>query len=337
MKPEVVATPEIVQAYFRLFVNRRAYTVQSMKPHPQSGRHYYFRPTERSAKNPLMLGQGVIRQHLEGEVTIGLYAINPSSQRCKWVVIDADYKNSMEDLVKLQYHLGQERVHAALEASRRGGHLWIFLGSPLLAKECRIYIYNLALRLGVPVKGYRINGVGLRDGIEIFPKHDEIGAGEFGNAIRGPLGIHRASGRRYWFFGADYSLEKQMAYLTGLVKVNEAQLRASIAGMELPPGARRDEDPFLASSMPRYTEPRNSIVRREFCILEFSSQLGRLRKVGKNYSARCPSCAQGGHDRSGDNLGIRISDPRFYQCYAGCTKQEIRAALGQPIRVRQAR
>ncbi len=335
MKPEVVATPEIVQAYFRLFVNRRAYTVQSMKPDPRSGRHYYFRPTDRWTKKPLVLGQDVIRRHLEGAITIGLYAINPSSQRCKWVVIDADYKNSMEDLVKLQYHLGQEQVHAALEASRRGGHLWIFLGSPLLAKECRIYIYNLALRLGVPVKGYRTDGVGLRDGIEIFPKHDEICTGEFGNAIRGPLGIHRSSGRRYWFYSADYTLEKQMAYLTGLAKVTEAQLRAAIAGMELPPGARREEDPFPASSMPRYTGSKNSLARREFCILDYSSQLGRLRKVGRNYVGRCPSCAQGGRDRSGDNLGIRISDPRFYRCYAGCIKQEIRAALGQPIRVRQ--
>ncbi len=35
------ATPEMVQDYFRLFVNRRAYTLQSMRPHPQSGRHYY--------------------------------------------------------------------------------------------------------------------------------------------------------------------------------------------------------------------------------------------------------------------------------------------------------
>ncbi len=41
------ATPEIVREYWRLFVNRRAYTVQSMRPHPESGRHYYFRPSDR--------------------------------------------------------------------------------------------------------------------------------------------------------------------------------------------------------------------------------------------------------------------------------------------------
>ena len=111
-----------------------------------------------------MLTDSVVRQHLEGEVTIGLYAINPSTQRCKWVAIDADYRNSMEDLLKLQYHLSQDGVEAALEMSKRGGHLWIFLASPLLARECRIYIHDLALRLGVPVKG-----AGLQMASRCFP------------------------------------------------------------------------------------------------------------------------------------------------------------------------
>ena len=38
------ASPELVKNYFRLFVNRRAYTVQSMKGHPETGRYYYYRP-----------------------------------------------------------------------------------------------------------------------------------------------------------------------------------------------------------------------------------------------------------------------------------------------------
>ena len=43
---------------------------------------------------------------------------------------------------------------------RQGKGLWIFLATPLLAQECRIYIHDLALRLGVPVKGS-----GLAEGI----------------------------------------------------------------------------------------------------------------------------------------------------------------------------
>src|ERR1019366_3896986 len=214
MATTITATRQVAEDYQRLFVNRRAFTMQSMRPHPETGRHYYFRPSKKGTDIPLMLTEETIRRHLEGKITVGLYAISPSTQRCKWVAIDADYKNSMEDLLKLQYHLTQDRVQPALEMSKRGGHLWIFLATPLLAKEYRIYIHDIALRLGVPVKG-----AGLAEGIELFPKHDALGSGEFGNAIRGPLGIHRGANRRFWFYGAEYTLEDQIAYLKRLRKV----------------------------------------------------------------------------------------------------------------------
>src|SRR6516162_3578445 len=225
MATTITATRQVVEDYQRLFVNRRAYTLQSVRPHPESGRHYYFRPTKKGTGAPVELTTETIRRHLEGEITIGLYAINPSSQCCKWVAIDADYKNAMEDLLKLQYYLWQDKVEPALEMSKRGGHLWILLATPLLAKECRIYIHDLATRLGL-----RVKGSGLADGIEVFPKHDGIGAGEFGNALRGPLGIHRGANRRFWFYGADYTLEAQIKYLNGLRKVTEEELRRFIAG-----------------------------------------------------------------------------------------------------------
>ena len=68
-------------------------------------------------------------------------------------------------------------------------------GRTLLARDCRVYIYNLATRLKVPVKG----GAGLAEGIEVFPRQDELGDAQFGNALRGPLGVHRAVGQRFWF------------------------------------------------------------------------------------------------------------------------------------------
>jgi len=320
---QLKATPGIVKDYVDLFVNRRAYTLQSMKPHPETGRHYYFRPKRKGTNEAVMLTAETIRKHLEGSLTVGLYAINPSSQRCKWVAIDADYKNAMEDLLKLQYQLMQDKVEPVLEMSKRGGHLWIFLATPLLAKDCRIYIYNLALTLGVPVKG-----AGLVDGIEVFPKHDELDPGSFGNAIRGPLGIHRGASRRFWFYGADYTLAAQMEYLKRLRKVKEEEMRQFVAGKELPPGVARRQ-PEAAPAVP-YEKRRGR--RLEFRILD---HVGKVRKAGRNYVGRCPSCAASGGDQAGDNLAILIANPRFYQCWAGCTKEMIRAALGHPIPLRQ--
>src|ERR1700694_4375141 len=187
----------LARRYFALFTNRLAYTLQSHKP-DHNGKHYYYR-----TKRDRRLSLQTVREHLNGQLTIGLYALNPNTQRSKWVAIDADYENALEDLLKLQWELRQDGVEAALEKSRRGAHLWIFADEPLLARDCRVYIYNLALRLKVPVKG----GAGLAEGIEVSPRQDRVGPEEFGNAMRAPLGVHRATGKRYWFYGAGYQLE----------------------------------------------------------------------------------------------------------------------------------
>src|SRR5215472_18130555 len=179
MEHRLAATPEMARAFSELFVNRRAYTIQSTRPHPESGRHYYYRPKGKNGAPPPGLTLDTVRRHLRGELTIGIYAINPATQRCKWMAIDADYRTALEDLIKVQRQLRDDGVAAALEKSKRGGHLWIFFERPVLARDARGYIYHVAGMLDVHVKG-----AGLSDGIEIFPKQDELRPSEFGNAIR---------------------------------------------------------------------------------------------------------------------------------------------------------
>jgi len=300
---------EMAARYFRLFVNRLAYTVQSSRP-DSKGKHYYYRP-----RDERQLTRDTIREHLNGRITIGIYALNPKTQRSKWVAIDADYDNALDDLLKLQWELRSDGVEAALEKSRRGAHLWIFCDKPLLARHCRIYIYNLARRLKVRVKG----GGGLAEGIEVFPRQDELAPEQFGNAIRGPLGIHRGAGKRYWFYGADYKIEAQLNYLERLKKITESELLRFIAGLEMPEEFR----PRPKVELPPY-DPN----RREFRILDF---VHVVRRRSGNYWTRCPSCSQQGKDRSGDNLAISVADPRRYKCWAGCSREMIRGALGRPI------
>ena len=169
------APPDVAIDYFRLFVNRRAYTLQSTRPHRASGRHYYYRPKDKKSGQGLSLTLDTIHRHLEGEITIGLYAINPDTQCSKWVVIDADYENAVADLRKLNFYLRQDGVESTLEMSRRGGHLWIFMAEPLPARDCRIYVCNLALRMGIPIQK------GRREGIEVFPKQDGLQPGRYGD------------------------------------------------------------------------------------------------------------------------------------------------------------
>src|SRR5260370_16557433 len=108
------AKGEVVKDYFHLFVNRRAYVVQSVRPHQESGHHYYYRPKAKGTNKPICLTEDTIRRHLEGGVTVGLYAISPTTQRCKWGAIDADYKDTMQALLKLQFYLTHHQPSSAL-------------------------------------------------------------------------------------------------------------------------------------------------------------------------------------------------------------------------------
>jgi len=40
MATTIRATSQVVEDYQRLFVNRRGYTMQSIRTHPETGRHY---------------------------------------------------------------------------------------------------------------------------------------------------------------------------------------------------------------------------------------------------------------------------------------------------------
>jgi hypothetical protein len=93
--------------------------------------------------------------------------------------------------------------------------------------------------------------------------------------------------------------------------------------MELP---QAYQPPAPLPFVPRLSVPG----QREFRILDYVQTTGK--QDSRNWKAQCPSCAQAGRDRSRNNLGIKISDSRFYVCRAGCTKEDIRATLGQPIR-----
>ena len=162
----MIAKPALVKEYINLFVNRRAFTMQSMRPHPESGRHYYYRPKNRESGAALDLTEKTISDHLEGTITIGLYAINPSNQRCKWVAIDADYTNAMEDLVRLQYYLTADQVDSAFGNEQAGRAPLDIPGSTTTGEE----VPDLYLQFG-PQTG---------------------GAGERGRFSRGNRGVPKA-------------------------------------------------------------------------------------------------------------------------------------------------
>ena len=134
-QPELLPVTVAQAAEYKAwFVNRRAYTRQTDWPDEKSGKYFFYQARDRKTKSRLALDEQVIRKHLAGEQTIGLYAINPETQCSKWVAIDADYEGAYRDLRTLKWELEQDGVHAIVEMYRRGAHLWILCEEPLPAR-----------------------------------------------------------------------------------------------------------------------------------------------------------------------------------------------------------
>lgn len=155
----------------RLGGKRSAYAIQ--RP---DGRYY-------SVHRPLT--PSVVKAHLEGRLTLGIYLLD-EQDHCRCVVIDADQPDGLLRLATLQQTLAQEGIHSSLEQSRRGGHLWMWLAQPTPAGQVRAWLRPLC------------------PGLEIYPRQDAAPGG-YGSLIRLPFGVHRRSGQRYDFVVIDPS------------------------------------------------------------------------------------------------------------------------------------
>ena len=158
---------ELVAAYAALFVQCwDAYAVQQADGS-------YWRVGE-----PLSFP--FLSAHLAGRWTLGTYLLDQQS-RCAFAVFDADSPDGLARLIKLWEALRCAGISTLLEASRRGGHLWVHLAVPAPAQMVRAWLLPYADALGV----------------EFYPKQDTLVPGGSGSLIRLPLGLHRQS--RGWY------------------------------------------------------------------------------------------------------------------------------------------
>jgi hypothetical protein len=164
-------------------------------------------PTGRYARVGRALTEQDIVRHLRGEQTIGSYVINEQGM-CWFAVYDADCIDGLEELIMVQARLASDGYPSYLEASRRGGHLWLFFARPLPASQVRAWFLPYC-----PA------------GFEFYPKQNE-GCG-YGSLIRLPYGVHQITGQRYSFVRTDgfrcvpvaFTLREQLAWLDGVQRI----------------------------------------------------------------------------------------------------------------------
>lgn len=158
---------DLVAAYASLFVHQwRGYAVQ------QADGSYW--------RVPDLLSLPLLSAHLSGQWTLGTYLLDGAST-CAFAVFDADSVNGLARLMALCDELLAQGIPTLLEASRRGGHLWLHLSEPASAHLVRAWLLPYALAWEV----------------ELYPKQDTLAPGGSGSLIRLPLGVHRRS--RGWY------------------------------------------------------------------------------------------------------------------------------------------
>lgn len=131
----------------------------------------------------LPLTTDVIRRHLTGKHTVGIYPLLPD-ETCWFLAVDFDKHSWMADSTAFLQACRRFNVPAVVERSRsgNGAHIWMFFDRPVLAADARRL--GCALLTRTMEKRHEI---GLDSYDRLFPSQDTLPKGGFGNLIALPL------------------------------------------------------------------------------------------------------------------------------------------------------
>lgn len=200
---------------------------------------------DRKTRKLLPLTDDVLRQHLEGKQTIGVYPLL-LDETCWFLAVDFDKKSWQDDAAAFLETCRQLRVSAALERSRSGsgGHVWIFFEHAIPAATAR-KLGSLILTKTMD----RRHQLGMDSYDRFFPNQDTMPKGGFGNLIALPLQwMPRQSGNSV-FVDSDFRpYADQWKFLSGIQRmaadavealVREAMRTGSVIGVRI---SLADED-----------------------------------------------------------------------------------------------
>jgi hypothetical protein len=235
-------------------------------------------------------------KHLAGEITLGTYLLDENSA-ARFIVLDADDDPSFQRLMHAAQMLAVERTPSYLEASRRGGHLWLFFGNPIPGE--------LARRFG---KG--VMGVHRVENVELYPKQDKLGQGP-GSLIRAPFGVHRLTKLRYPFLNLEgqplsESTEDQMRLMA---YPRTVPLEAIKAYATMEKKLHRNPEPELPETRKEALSER---IKNRITALEFISRYIDLKLTDTGAIGLCPF-----HDDQHPSLGVD-AEKNYWYCFAGC-------------------
>ena len=194
---------------------------------------------DRQTRQYFPLTEDVIRQHLTGRKTVGLYPLL-TDESCWLLAADFDKKTWQEDALAFVRTCHNMRVPAYLERSRsgNGGHVWIFFETAVPAV--------LARKMGCSILTHTMDQrhyLGLDSYDRFFPNQDTMPKGGFGNLIALPLQwVPRQNGNSVFVDGNMCPYPDQWRVLTSVQRVpadqvewivNDATRRGQVLGVRI--------------------------------------------------------------------------------------------------------
>jgi hypothetical protein len=277
----------------------------------------------------------VIKSHLLGRSTAGLYALTPDNA-LRWVALHADRDDGLEQIQQAWRQLETRGISSHLERSRRGGHLWI-LFEPIQAGLARRLTMGCLPELPA----------------EVFPKRDQLNEqSRVGNLVRGPFGIHRLTGKRYPFVDP-ISLEpisrtvvRTLDYLGEVDRLRVDRVAELLAALPGPAGGR-------PGPVERGAAPVAEDRRRQTPLQRLKAKLGdpydfisRYMELDQDGRGHCPSHPPDHHPSFAVNradgywVDLHEVDPQtgryvegdviaFYRRLRGLSYKQVLEELGQ--------
>jgi len=200
---------------------------------------------DQKTRKLLPLTDDVLRQHLEGKQTIGIYPLL-LDETCWFLSVDFDKKSWQDDAAAFLETCRDLGVSAALERSRsgNGGHIWIFFEHAVPASTAR-KLGSLILTTTMD----RRHQLGMDSYDRFFPNQDTMPKGGFGNLIALPLQWIPRQSDNSVFLDSDFrSYPDQWRFLSGIQKmaldcvealVRDAMRTGSVVGVRI---SLADED-----------------------------------------------------------------------------------------------
>ena len=176
-------------------------------------------------KTPVPLTDAIIRQHLAGQVAVGIFPILPDNTSY-FLAADFDHDGWLADCRSYQAEMAGLGLTAYIERSRsgNGGHVWLFFAEAYPCYQSR------AIGLEAARKVLKLSAFDKEASFDrLFPNQDTISEGGFGNLIALPFQGEAAKQDNTVFIdpGTGEPYEDQYAVLKGMRRHTLAELETA--------------------------------------------------------------------------------------------------------------